>query len=199
MSNKDSLDQVLTSTWKMLAKGATRSTDPFHQPVLASGRSDGCGLRTVILRHVDQAKRTLICYADERSPKISQIEQSGCAGWLFYHPRKMIQVRIHGATAVHTTDAIADHWWSRVKGFTRLSFCAEQPPGTPLSRPSSGISQRLLKDLPNLMTGNAGREHFAAIVGRVEYLDWLQLRPSGNVRARFQWQDERLDASWIVP
>jgi hypothetical protein len=199
MSNKDPLEQVLASTWAMLKKGVTRSTDPFHRPVLATGESDGCGLRTVILRHVDPTGRTLVCYADDRSAKISEIEQSGNAGWLFYHPRKMIQVRIHGAASIHTADATADHWWLRVKGFTRLSFCAEKPPGTSLSQPSSGISQRLLKDLPNLMTGNAGREHFAVIVGQVEYLDWLQLRPSGNVRARFQWTSDCLDASWIVP
>lgn len=199
MSNKDTLDQVLASTWAMLLKGARRSRDPMHQAVLATAKSGGCGLRTIILRHVDQTGRSLVCYADHRSQKIGEIEQSGCAGWLFYHPRKMIQVRIHGTASVHTTDAVADHWWSTVKGFTRLSFCAEQPPGTPLSRPSSGISQRLLKGLPNLMAGNAGREHFAAIVGQVDDIDWLQLRPTGNVRARFQWNDGRLSASWIVP
>jgi pyridoxamine 5'-phosphate oxidase len=199
MSSKDTLDQVLASTWAMLAKGARRSTDPLHQAVLATGKSGGCGLRTIILRHVDQTGRSLVCYADDRSQKIDEIKHSGCAGWLFYHPRKMIQVRIHGAASVHTTDAIADHWWAKVNGLTRLSFCAEQPPGTPLSRPSSGISQRLLKDLPKLMTGNAGRGHFAAIVSQVDYIDWLQLRPSGNVRARFQWDDGRLSASWIVP
>ena len=199
MSNKDTLDQVLASTWAMLERGATHSTDPFHQPVLATGRSDGCGLRTVILRHADETERTLICYSDDRSTKIAEIEQSGCAGWLFYHPRKMIQVRIHGRATVHTTDAIADELWKHVKGFTRLSFCTEKAPGTPLSKPSSGLSERLLKDLPNLMSSYAGRDHFAAIIGRVKVLDWLQLRPSGNVRARFQWKDDRLDASWIVP
>ena len=199
MSNQDTLEHVLTSTWAMLGRGARRSTDPLHQAVLATGKADGCGLRTVILRHVDQAKRTLICYADDRSAKINEIQESERAGWLFYHPRKMIQVRIHGAVSVHTTDTVADRWWSQVNGLTRLSFCTEQPPGSPLSRPSSGISQRLLKDLPHLMSSNAGRDHFAVIVGRVACLDWLQLRPSGNVRARFQWKDDRLDASWIVP
>ena len=199
MSSKDTLDHVIVSTWAMLKKGVTRSTDPFHQAVLATGKSNGCGLRTVILRHVDQSERILVCYTDDRSTKISEIEQTGCAGWLFYHPRKMIQVRIHGTASVHATDAIADHWWSKVRGFTRLSFCTEKAPGTPLSRPSSGISQRLLKDLPKLMTSNAGRDHFAAIVGQVDYIDWLQLRPSGNVRARFQWDNGRLGASWIVP
>ncbi len=189
----------MASTWAMLEKGASRSTDPFHQAVLATGKTSGCGLRTVILRHVDQAGRTLICYTDDRSPKINEIGQCGNVGWLFYHPRKMIQVRLHGAASVHTDDATADQWWKRVSGFTRLSFCAGQPPGTPLSRPSSGISQRLLRDLPNLMSGNAGREHFAVIIGQVEYLDWLQLRPSGNIRARFQWRDAHLESSWIVP
>jgi pyridoxine/pyridoxamine 5'-phosphate oxidase len=177
MKNKDTLDNVLAATWTMLDRGATHSTDPFHQPVLATAQAGGCGLRTVILRHFDEAERTVVCYADDRSAKIGQIEQSGSAGWLFYHPRKMIQVRIHGPASVHTTDAIADQWWKKVRGFTRLSFCTEQPPGTPISRPSSGISRRLLNDLPKLMRGNAGREHFAVIVGQVKSLDWLRLSP----------------------
>jgi pyridoxamine 5'-phosphate oxidase len=199
MSRKDTLDQVLASTWALLARGASHSSDPFHEPVLVTGRSDGCGMRTVILRHADETGRTLICYADARSAKIAEIEQCGCAGWLFYHPPKKIQVRIHGPATVHTNDSTAEAQWKRVKGFSRLSFCTEQPPGTPLSAPSSGFSERLLKDLPNLMSSNAGREHFAAIIGRVDYLDWLQLRPSGNIRARFEWNADLRDASWIVP
>jgi pyridoxamine 5'-phosphate oxidase len=196
---KDTLEHVLAATWQMLTRGAAHFNDPFHQPVLATGRSDGCGVRTVILRHADQTERTLICYADVRSTKIAEIEQFGCAGWLFYHPRKKIQVRIHGSATVHADDPVAQAQWKRVKGFSRLSFCTDQPPGTLLERPSSGLSERLLKDLPKLMTGNAGRDHFAVIKGRVATMDWLQLRPSGNIRARFQWDTDLLDASWIVP
>jgi len=199
MSHKDTLKHVLASTWAMLTRGAAHSSDPFHEPVLATGNADGCGLRTVILRRADETRRILICYADARSTKIAEIEHSGCAGWLFYHPRKKIQVRIHGAATVHTNDATAEAQWERVKGFSRLSFCTEQPPGTPLLRPSSGLSERLLKDLPKLISSNAGREHFAAIIGHVAYMDWLQLRPSGNLRARFQWDADLPDASWIVP
>ena len=127
MRNKDTLEQVLASTWAMLIRGATHSSDPFHEPVLATGRSDDCGVRTVILRHADETQRTLICYADARSAKIAEIEQFGRAGWLFYYPRKKIQVRIHGPATVHTADPIAEAQWRRVKGFSRLSFCTEQP------------------------------------------------------------------------
>ena len=196
---QDTLEHVLVSTWQMLEKGAFNATDPFHHPVLATGKAGGFGLRTVILRHADPAERTLTCYADARSPKIKEILAAGHAGWLFYHPGKKIQVRIHGAASVHTGDAVAQALWKKVKGFSRLSFCSEAPPGSPLSQPSSGISRRPLKDLPNLLSSDAGREHFAAIVGRVTYMDWLRLHTAGNTRARFMWQEDRLDASWIVP
>ena len=197
--DKASLDDVFDSAWAMLKRGAARSTDPFHRPVLATGRSDGCNLRTVILRHADAAGRTLICFADLRSPKIAEIREFGQAGWLFYHPRQATQLRIHGPASVHSHDSIADALWKRVGGFSRLNFCTAAAPGTPLERPSSGLSTRLLKDLPKALRGDAGRENFAAIVGRVARMDWLKLRPSGNLRARFGWEADRLEASWIVP
>ncbi|BBO91049.1 pyridoxamine-phosphate oxidase [Desulfosarcina ovata] len=196
---KDSLDHVLVSVWAMLARGATRVTDPFNRPALASGNSSGCGVRTVILRQADEAGRRLICYADVRSPKIAEIEACGSIQWLFYHPRKMVQVRVAGPATVHTDDATAEAQWNRVKGFSRLSYCAERPPGSVLDRPSSGLSARLRNDLPRLMQSNAGRKNFAVIQGQVALIDWLKLRPSGNVRARFQWDADGLKASWTVP
>ena len=195
----NSLSELLAAAWTMLERGAARSTHPFHQAALATGKTDGCGLRTVILRDADEAQRSLICYADDRSAKTGEIAQSGCAAWLFYHPRKKIQVRIHGPATVHTRDSVAEAQWKRVKGLTRLSFCTEQAPGTRISKPSSGLSDRLLKDLPRLLSGNSGRDHFAAIVGRVACMDWLQLRKPGNIRARFRWEDGRLDSTWTVP
>ncbi|VTR68074.1 Predicted pyridoxamine-phosphate oxidase [Desulfosarcina cetonica] len=196
---KDSLEHVLQSVWALLGRGAAHFSDPFNRPALATGHATGCGVRTVILRQADADGRQLICYADLRSPKIGEIKACGRAQWLFYHPRKMVQVRISGRVTVHSGDATAEAFWKRVKGLSRLNYCAEQPPGSPLDQPSAGLSARLLKDLPNLMDSNAGRDHFAVIIGRVETIDWLRLRPSGNVRARFQWEDGHLQASWVVP
>ena len=42
--------------------------------------------------------------------------------------------------------------------------------------------------------------NFAAIVITVRWLEWLRLKPDGNLSARFEWDsDDLLSASWIIP
>ena len=42
------------------------------------------------------------------------------------------------------------------------------------------------------MHSDAGRSNFAAIVGIVDSIDWLRLSKTGNIRARFQWDNDRV-------
>ena len=198
-TDQEALEQILSLVWDLLAKGVSRSRDPMHCPALATGSAQGCNVRKVILRHADEKARTLICFSDARAAKVGEIREHGHVQWLFYHPRKQIQLRISGQATVHTDDQAADIHWERVKGLSRLNYCTEQAPGTRVDEPSSGLPARLARQLSNLVHTNAGRPNFAVIVGRVETIDWLRLSKTGNTRARFNWEAGRLEACWVVP
>jgi len=43
------------------------------------------------------------------------------------------------------------------------------------------------------------RKNFAAIVCRFDEMDWLLLKLTGHLRAKFLWKDDCLDASWVIP
>jgi pyridoxamine 5'-phosphate oxidase len=195
----DTLDGVLDEVWKMLKRGATRFNDPFHWPVLGTTGKDGCSLRTVILRQLLLPDRILVCHTDSRAPKAHEIYHSNKISWLFYHPKKQVQVRITGQATLHTEDQIADDQWAATRITSRLNYCALQPPGTPVDRPSAGLPDFLLNKVPTLLESEKGRNNFMAIACRIDSIDWLILRIIGNRRARFEWHEGKLKASWLIP
>ena len=197
--NWNNLQGVLENTWRLLEQGAIRSDDPFHWPVLGTVLNKECSLRTVILRQAVAEDRTLVCHTDSRAPKVKEIRNQPQASWLFYHPEKKIQVRISGQATLHDDDPFADQQWADSSVTSRLNFCASQPPGTPLDKPSSGLPDFLLKKVPTFMQTEMGRKHFMAIAVKVYSMDWLMLKITGNRRARFEWDGDTLNANWLVP
>lgn len=195
----DTFDGILDNIWQMLEQGAAHSDDPFHWPVLGTKVKEGCSLRTVILRKVNVPERILVCYTDSRSAKVQEIVNCPQTSWLFYHPEKKIQVRVSGKATLHAEDPYADQLWADIRVSSRLNYCASQPPGTPIRKPSSGLPDFLINKIPTLFETEIGRKHFMAIAVQIYSIDWLILKITGNRRARFHWDEDRLHASWLVP
>ena len=195
----DHLDEVLDNIWWMLERGATHSTDPFHWPVLGTISNEGCSLRTVILRQINASNRVIVCHTDARSPKVREIIDHPQTCWLFYHPEKKIQLRISGPATLHADDSFADQQWSNTSRTNRLNYCASQPPSSSIDKPSSGIPNFLLKKFPSLLETEKYRKNFVAIAVQIYSIDWLILKITGNRRARFEWEKDQWEASWLVP
>ena len=197
--NWDTLDGVLNDIWKMLDRGATNYHDPFHWPVLGTTGKEGPDMRCVILRQFSMPERVLVCHTDARAAKVRAISNFSKVSWLFYHPKKKVQLRITGHATLHANDHFADRQWADTKLSSRLNYCAIEPPGTPIESPSSGLPDFLLNKVPTLFETEKGRQHFAAISCRIDAIDWLVLRVLGNRRARFEWDAAGLNAKWLIP
>ena len=195
----DTLDGILDQIWLMLEQGVVHSDNPFHWPVLGTTSKEGCSLRTVILRQVNTTDRILVCHTDARSLKVQEIINYPQTSWIFYHPEKKIQVRISGHATLHAHDPFADQQWADTSITSRLNYCASQAPGTPIDKPSSGLPDFLLNKIPTLLETERGRKHFMAIKVHIHSMDWLILKLTGNRRARFEWDEDRLHATWLVP
>ncbi|MCP4756831.1 MAG: pyridoxamine-phosphate oxidase [Proteobacteria bacterium] len=193
------LDSILNEVWTMLERGVAETEDPFHWPVLGTTSAEGFSQRTVILRQVNPPERMLVCYTDARAPKVSEIEHSNRVGWLFYHPKEKVQLRITGQAELHGDDAFADAQWADTGITSRLNYCAATPPGTPVDRPSSGLPDLMINKLPTLLESEKGRPNFMSIACRIDSIDWLILSLLGNRRARFQWNENELASNWLVP
>lgn len=195
----DSLDSILDEIWAMLKKGVTNFRDPFHWPVLGTVTGDSPTLRTVILRGLILPERILVCHADSRSPKVKNINDNNKISWLFYNPRKEIQLRLSGIAELHANDRFADVQWEKTKLTSRLNYCAIEPPGTPVTEPSSGLPDFLLNKVPNLLETEKGRINFMTISCRIDSIDWLRLSILGNRRARFEWDSNGVKSAWLIP
>jgi hypothetical protein len=195
----NTLDGVLDKIWLMLEQGAIHSDDPFHWPVLGTTAKEGCSLRTVILRQVKVPDRILVCHTDTRSAKVQEIMNCSQTSWLFYHLKKKIQLRILGYATLHAHDSYADRQWANTSITSRLNYCTSQPPGARIDKPSSGLPDFLLNRIPTLLETERCRKNFMVIVVHIYSIDWLILKITGNCRALFEWNKDRLRSTWLVP
>ena len=195
----DTFDGILNEVWRMLRRGVAHFNDPFHWPVLGTTGKDGGSLRTVILRQFILPERILVCHTDSRTDKVQEISNSPKVSWLFYHPQKKVQLRISGHAKLHEDDRFADGQWAVTKATSRINYCTTGPPGTAIDKPSSGLPDFLLKKVPALLEGERVRKNFMAIACRIDSMDWLILRALGNRRTRFDWDENGLKATWLIP
>lgn len=195
----DTLEGVLGEVWAMLNQGVGRFSDPFHCPILGSIGDHGCSLRTVILRQLILPDRILVCHTDSRAPKVDEILRTSRVSWLFYHPKRHVQLKIFGKATLHGDDRFADEQWAHCKKTSRLNYCTTEPPGTSIDIPSSGLPESFIDRIPSLLDSAKGRRHFMVIACKIDTIDWLVLRVTGNRRARFDWDGDRMTASWLIP
>lgn len=195
----DALDEVLAEIWTMLETGVKGFNDPFHWPVLSTIAKDGPGSRAVILRQVSRTDRLLVCHTDARASKVGEISKCPDVSWLFYHPKRKVQLRITGEATLHKDDQFADDQWAATRLTSRINYCSIEPPGTIVEKPSSGLPDFLRNKVPTLLESERGRENFLAIACRIDAIDWLVLKVTGNRRARFKWDKDVMKADWLIP
>jgi pyridoxamine 5'-phosphate oxidase len=195
----DTLEEVLSEVWSMLKRGASHFNDPFHRAVLGTVGEHGSSLRMVILREVIVAERILVCHTDARAAKAQEITESDTVSWLFYHPKKKIQLRVAGRAILHTEDRFADGQWEATGVASRFNYGTTESPGTSIDRPSSGLPDFLLNKVPSIMKSESVRKNFMAISCGIDSVDWLRLSTLGHRRARFEWDEYGLKATWLVP
>jgi len=193
------LDDVLSSSWRLLHKGVGNFKHPFYRPVLTTTDGNQPEVRTVILRGFSEKDRILVCHCDARTPKVTQVQDNPNVSWLFYDPKKWIQLRLSGTATIHTDDKTAESQWKKVRTTSRINYCAVLPPGSSAEKPTSGLPDSLRDKASKLFDSPEARKNFTAIVCRFDQMDWLTLKLTGHRRAKFQWKDNLVDASWIIP
>jgi len=197
--NNSALEDILNSSWRMFHKGLGNFRHPFYRAVLTTIEGNKPALRTVILRGFSEQDRILICHCDSRSPKVNQIRENPNVSWLFYHPKKWLQLRLSGTAQVHTDDETAEAHWKIVKLHNRINYSAESPPGAPTEKPVPGPPETPADSASKLPAHPGARKNFAVIICRFDELDYLRLKLTGHIRAKFLWEDNRMDASFIIP
>jgi pyridoxamine 5'-phosphate oxidase len=191
---RNDLAATLAIAWQMLARGVVDRRSPLHTPMIATTGLDGRPrLRAVVLRGVDAISRTLRFHTDARSDKIAELAADPRIALTGYDAAARVQIRGEGTATVHACDTTADLAWEGSRPFSRVCYGVEPGPGALIE---TGGAFRL----PSLAEEIAqGREHFRAVILRVDSLEWLHLGHEGHRRAHFELGAGEPVARWLVP
>ena len=200
-TERATLDEQLADAWRGLAEAVGNGRHEWHLPVIASVGVDGRPeARTVVLRAADFESRTLVFHTDRRSPKISEIEASGRLAWAFYDRASKTQLRISGATTVHSSDEVADAGWARTALSSRRCYLAPHAPSGVLEAWHPNLPDGLHASRPDAETSEAGRRNFALVRTRVDRLERLELHHDGHLRAAWSWDGAgQSEGRWLAP
>lgn len=185
------LESILKNIWGRLSAAVTSEDDPWQLPVLGTRGLDGPGLRTVVLRGVDEPTRKLFAQTDIRAPKVDHIRKDPRIEWLFYDSKKMTQVRAMGSAIIHHENDLAKGTWIKVPRSNQKNYASPRQPSLEVTSPEQAWPDA--KDIERAFS------NFAVIACTVSRIDWLQLNPSGRKRAGFTWNGANWRLSWLAP
>lgn len=192
----DDLDGARAEAWRRLARGVADRRSGFHTVQLATlGADGGPRVRTVVLRGVDAAARTLRAHTDARSDKATQMETDARAEICAYDAQAKIQIRARGVIAADRDGAAADAAWAGSAPGSRLCYRAAHGPGAPLQTPAQADPTEAMRQAGP----DVGRENFMAMLLTVERLEWLYLAARGHRRAAFDWDGTGWRGRWLAP
>jgi pyridoxamine 5'-phosphate oxidase len=181
----DTLDAVEAAVWSQLAQAVGDRSHGWRTPVLATADADGRpGARTVVMREVDVARRSLVIFTDARAAKVAQIAARPDGVLVHWSQPIGWQLRLAVRLDVSTDGLAVTSRWARVKTSPGAQdYLSPLAPGAPLgseAAPSRHVDQR---------------EWFAVITAEVQSVDWLELHAEGHRRALF----DAGGARWVQP
>ncbi|MCP4509137.1 MAG: hypothetical protein GY826_22405 [Fuerstiella sp.] len=194
------LNTIEYDCWHMLRAAVHDRSCGWRLPVLATCSNGEVRQRTVVLRKVERSARRILVHTDLRSPKLKSINNNPDVSWLFYDAVCQVQLQLTGLATVHTDDKIAEQLWQHETESSLRGYLAPYVPGTVRSVPESNLPDDMRQRIPQRDQLSAARENFAVISGAVKIADWLLLRPDGNLRARFTYEDGSVSSgNWLAP
>jgi hypothetical protein len=165
---------------------------PFRTPALATVGEDGApDVRIVVLRSFDAGSRQIRVHTDARAAKHAQIFASPAVALVAWDAGLRLQIRLHGRAILHIGDDIARADWDALPPQARHLYCFRQPAGSPLAAPLDGRD--------DAGTDAEGSANFAVIEITLDRLETLHLADEGHIRARFDFMDGNISASWLMP
>ena len=177
----ESLADIEAAVWRELAQALRDKQHGWRVAVLATVDGQGADARSVVLRDLDAAARTLLMYTDARSPKAAQLATHPHGTLVLWSAALGWQLRLRVALSLETSGLRVSSRWARLKLTPAAQdYLSPLPPGTAIG---------------SLTPERQSREHFAVLAAQVQSVDWLELHPDGHRRALFS----AAGAVWLTP
>lgn len=169
-----------------LQKCVVTKGHPFRYFTLATiGVDYTPRLRTVVLRKVAK-DLTLTFYTDRRSKKITHLKENNKASLLFYHPKKMLQLKIEGTAKVIDDPAILKNYWHGIQPNSQKDYTTSNAPGSTIENPDH---VKYLSD-----------KNFFCMVEITPFkIEYLKLKRPNHIRVRYSKEEELWPGEFLVP
>ena len=165
--------------------------DPGHPFRFATLATVGLGslprLRTVRIRDFDPEKMQLTFFTDSRSKKILHIKENNKVSLLFYHPDKLLQLRLEGIAIRERDPSVLKSFWKQIQGKSQLDYLTSSPPGTEIKNPD--LVEYLDEEEP----------YFSVIYITPIKIEYLQLNRPNHLRIRFSKREGSWKSDFLVP
>ncbi|MEM6517039.1 MAG: pyridoxamine 5'-phosphate oxidase family protein [Bacteroidota bacterium] len=178
-------EQFLEEIKRELINGYSKKRHPFRYFALATISGDRPRQRKVVLRKLLD-DLTILFYTDERSKKVSNIEDNQNVSALFYHPKKLMQVRLDGKAEIVKNQGELDRFWGNIQDSSKKDYITERAPGTTIKNPDN------VEYLEN-------ENHFCAIKIVPDSIEYLRLKRPNHLRVLFNKTDNKWVGEFMVP
>lgn len=177
--------QFLEETRRELVNGHAKKRHPFRYFTLATIQNGQPRQRTVVLRKT-LADFSILFYTDKRTQKIEDIALSPVCSALFYHPKKLLQIRVVGTAELITDkDQIAGYWHT-VQEASRKDYTTINTPGTPIKNPDA-------------VSYTAEENYFCPVKIIPTNIEYLQLKRPNHLRVLFSRTESDWSGEFLVP
>jgi len=192
------LNHYLKGAWNFLFRATVERNNPFRNASIASIEDGVPQNRIVVLREVNPQQRTLIYWTDKRSDKVAQLRSNPSLSALFWNEKRKLQIRASGTTTLLQNNDLTREAWDKIGIRGRKSYATSQAPGTTIEQDSDGLPAQWGDDL-DLQDTEYAYDNFMIILQEVTSMECLHLHQEGHQRARFDWNGEAWQSSWLVP
>lgn len=178
------LNEILKQAKQEIKFGYLKKKHPFRYPCLASITDETPNLRTVVLRDTTKDFE-LIFFTDNRSVKVSDFEKNPNASVLFYHPKKLLQIKVTGHMKMITSGKAYSDYWNKIQGKSKNDFITKKAPASPIANPDE-------------VEYKEEEHHFCVLKLVPTAIEYLQLKRPNHIRARFE-QSNHWEGQFLNP
>lgn len=169
-----------------LQKGATEIGHPFRYCTLATvGLDNIARLRTIVLRKTTD-ELMLTFFTDKRSKKITHIKENKKVSLLFYHPEKLMQLRIEGIAMVNNDLKSKKIFWDAVPEDSKKDYTTSEAPGKEIRN-------------PDVIEYLQDEDNFCVVEIFPFKIEYLKLKRPNHIRVRYSKEDSDWEGQFLVP
>ena len=169
-----------------LQKGATQTGHPFRYCTLATvGLDNIARLRTIVLRKATD-ELMLTFFTDKRSKKITHIKENKKVSLLFYHPEKLMQLRIEGLAIVNNDVNSKKLLWDAVPEESKRDYTTSEAPGKEIKN-------------PDIIEYLNDEHHFCVVEIHPFKIEYLKLKRPNHIRVRYSKEESDWEGQFLVP